>query len=110
MWPRGEVVVVQDIWRGRLWAARPVVVVDDRPVLLVLWCPVGTHRKVPVGHRDDTPVSRGERLARLLEAGEWELKDSVWDVSSLWLVREGDWYATWVSLLATGAHWGWYVN
>src|SRR5262249_59058021 len=76
----------------------------------VLWCAVGTRRRVPVGRRDDSAVSRGERLARLLFAGEWELQDSVWDVSSLWLVREGDWHATWVSFLATGAHWGWYVN
>src|SRR5437899_1839752 len=30
-WSPGEVIVVQDVWRGSLWAARPVIVVDDGP-------------------------------------------------------------------------------
>jgi hypothetical protein len=34
----------------------------------------------------------------------------VWDVSSLWIVRPGDWHAVWVSWLASGDHLGWYVN
>jgi predicted RNA-binding protein associated with RNAse of E/G family len=29
---------------------------------------------------------------------------------NLWLLREGDWHAVWVSYLDTGEHWGWYVN
>jgi len=111
MWARGDVIVVQDVWRGRLWAARPVIVVDDGSELLVLWCPIGTRRKVPVGLGGPaTAENRGERLARLLDAGDWSLEDSVWDVSSLWLVREGGWHAVWVSFLETGAHFGWYVN
>jgi predicted RNA-binding protein associated with RNAse of E/G family len=113
MWTRGDVITVQDVWRGRLWAARPVFVVDDRPDLLVLWCPIGTSRKVPAGIRVDAAEAsegRGDRLARLLAAGDWLLEDSIWDVSSLWLVREGDSYATWVSFLETGSHFGWYIN
>ena len=110
-WSPGEVIVVQDVWRARLWAARPVIVVDDGPDLLVLWSPQGTRRKVPV-----TPparseaASRGERLASSLALGDWILGDSIWDVSTLWLLREGDWHAVWVSFLETGEQWGWYVN
>ena len=112
-WSPGEVIVVQDVWRGSLWAARPVIVVDDGPDVLVLWSPKGTRRKVPVSPQSDgspEPASRGERLARLLACGEWELDDSLWDVSNLWLLRERDWHAVWVSFLDGGAHWGWYVN
>lgn len=34
----------------------------------------------------------------------------MWDVSNLWLLREGDWHAVWVSYHETGEHRGWYVN
>jgi hypothetical protein len=37
-------------------------------------------------------------------------RDAEWDVSTLVLLREGDWHAVWVSWLDTGEQWGWYVN
>jgi len=55
-------------------------------------------------------MSRPEWFADLLIRCDWNLADSVWDVSNLWLLREGDWHAVWVSYLETGEHWGWYVN
>jgi hypothetical protein len=110
-WSPGEVMVIQEIWRDRLWAARPVTVVDDAGDALLLWCPKGTVRKVPVTPASRTPPpSRPEWFADLLGRCDWDLADSVWDVSNLWLLREGDWYAIWVSYLETGEHWGWYVN
>jgi hypothetical protein len=88
-----------------------VIVVDDRPDLLVLWSPRGTCRKVPVTPPTRSEAAnRGERLARSLALGDWILGDSIWDVSTLWLLREGDWHAVWVSFLETGEQWGWYVN
>ena len=110
-WSPGDVIVVQELFDGRLWAARPVVVVDDVEDRLVLWCPKRTVRKVPV-----TPPSRpeadtrGERMARSLENGDWLFSDSAWDVSMLWLLREGDWHAVWLSFLESGKQWGWYIN
>jgi predicted RNA-binding protein associated with RNAse of E/G family len=110
-WAAGEVVVIQEVWHGRLWAARPVTVVDDKGDALALWCPKGTIRKVPVTPPTrPRPQSRPAWLADLLSSGDWLLVDSVWDVSTLWLLREGDWHAVWVSFLETGEHWGWYVN
>ena len=35
--------------------------------------------------------------------------DHEWDVSSLWLLRPGDWHALWVSWVGE-RHFGWYVN
>lgn len=110
-WSAGEVIVIQDVWRERLWTARSVIVVDDGPDLLVLWSPKGARRKVPVTPPTRTDAAnRGERLANSLALGDWILDDNDWDVSNLWLLREGDWFATWVSFLETGEQWGWYVN
>jgi len=38
-WPRGEVVVHREVWRGVPWVASPVVVVEDAPELLVTYIP-----------------------------------------------------------------------
>jgi predicted RNA-binding protein associated with RNAse of E/G family len=107
----GETVVVQEVWRGRVWAARPMRVVQDDGEFTVLWFPKGTRWKAPTSdparawHED-----RGERLAACAASGEWIFRDGEWDVSTLWLMREGDWHAVWVSWLPDGTHWGWYVN
>jgi predicted RNA-binding protein associated with RNAse of E/G family len=111
-WQTGDVVVIQEVWNGRLWSARPVVVVEDRDDELVLWCPEGTVRKVPADppERLDPSPTRGERIANRLEAGDWVLEDSAWDVSTLWLLRPEDWHAVWVSFKPGAVHWGWYLN
>ena len=94
-----------------LWAARPVIVVEDRESFLAVWCPKGTRRKVPT-----TPPTRpmegtrGERLATCLELRDWVLVDQEWDVSTLMLTDEGTMHSIWVSWLESGEHWGWYVN
>src|SRR5207248_6444394 len=46
-WTAGEQILVEEVWNGRLWSVRPVLVVDDRDNLLVLWSPKGSVRKVP---------------------------------------------------------------
>ena len=111
MWRPGETVVHQEFWRGRLWAARPLTVVEDTGDRLVLWMPQGTVRKVPTTPpgRPDPPVRKDKVIANL-DRCDWVLGEHVWDVSSLWIVRPGDWHAVWVSWLASGDHLGWYVN
>ena len=110
-WSPGEVIVLQDVYEGKLWAARPVIVVEDSAELLALWCPLGTIRKVPVAPGSiPAGMSRGEWLASALARLDWPLEDAAWDVSSLMLQREGDWHAVWLSFLESGEQWGWYVN
>lgn len=106
----GANVVVQEVWRERVWAARPMTVVDDDGDLVVLWFPKGTTWKRPTAERQIANESRGMRLARCLSVGEWVFEDARWDVSTLVLVRSGEWHAIWVSWLDDGAQWGWYVN
>jgi hypothetical protein len=111
VWEPGVTIVHQEVWRGRVWAARPLVVVEDSDERLLLWLPRGTVRKVPVtppGRRD--PESRAERIIENLERCDWTYGDHTWDVSSLWILRPGDCHAVWVSWLEGGAHLGWYVN
>ena len=64
-WAPGDVVVHQEVWRDRVWAARPLVVVEDSPERMLFWLPAGTVRKVPAtppGRRDP-----GERTARVID-------------------------------------------
>ncbi len=110
-WERGEQILVEEIWNGKLWSLRPVRVVEDRGDLLVLWSPKGTIRKVPVVPPSRLAAeTRGERLMSCLAREDWVFVDSAWDVSTLWLIQPGAMHATWVSYLDDGTHWGWYIN
>ena len=107
----GDPAVVQEVWRGRVWAAKPMTVVRDDGDLVALWLPKGTRWKAPTTPptRPREPT-RGERLATCLALGDWVHVDAAWDVATLVLVREGDWHAVWCSWLDSGEQWGWYVN
>jgi Protein of unknown function (DUF402) len=106
----GDTVVVQEVWDGRVWAARPMTVVEDA-VFVGLWFPKGTVWKRPVTPPDRAhEPDRGKRHAGLLMRGDWIFVDSCWDVSTLVLMWADEWHATWVSWLDDGVQWGWYVN
>jgi len=107
----GETVVLQEVWNDRVWAARPMRVVHDDGDRVALWFPRGTRWKAPTPPQTRTrETNRGERLANCAVRGDWVFRDAEWDVTTLSLMREGDWHALWVSWLLDGAHWGWYVN
>ena len=111
VWEPGQTVVHQEVWAGRLWAARPLTVVEDTPDRILLWIPHGTRRKIPVTppHRADPPdVNR--RTVENLVRHDWELGEHVWDVSSLWILRPDDWHSTLVSWRPDGSDLGWYIN
>jgi Protein of unknown function (DUF402) len=103
--------VLQEVWRDRVWAARPVRVVRDREGLVALWFPRRTWWKAPTTPPEREPErTRRERLANAAQHRDWVFRDAKWDVDTLMLVREGDWHGIWVSWLPTGEPWGWYVN
>jgi len=110
-WQRGDTIVLQEIWRAKLWAARPMIVVEDEVDRLALWFPQGTIWKAPTTHPSrQWHEVRGERLAECAALGEWVLRDSEWDVDTLCLLEPGVGYAIWVSWLPEFEPWGWYVN
>jgi protein associated with RNAse G/E len=110
VWSPGQTIVHQEVWRGRVWAARPLTVVRDDGDRLLLWIPEGTVRKVPVAPPGrEAPARWEDQIIESLDRGDWVYGENVWDVSTLWIVHPGDWHAVWVSWLA-GRHYGWYVN
>ena len=110
-WPPGADVVVQEIWRDRVWAAKPMKVVRDDGDFVALWLPKGTRWKAPTLHPTlPWAEDRGTRLAECAGSGRWIHRDGEWDGSTLVLMREGDWHALWISWLDSGEQWGWYVN
>jgi hypothetical protein len=107
----GQTVLVQEIWREQVWAARPMTVVRDEGDFAALWFPRGTVWKAPTTPPERLRAAdRGERLAQCALQGEWVFRDAAWDVDTLVLLRESAWHAVWVSWLPSGEHWGWYVN
>ena len=110
-WPAGTTVVVQEVWNGRVWAARPMRVVRDEGDFVALWFPKGTRWKAPTTDPARSWLEdRGARLAECAVSGEWVFRDAEWDVATLMLMRERDWHAIWISWLDSGEQWGWYVN
>ena len=107
----GETVVVQEVWRDRVWGARPMRVVDDAADRVALWFPRGTRWMAPIDDPSrEWDGDRGERLAACAAAGTWTHRELAWDVDTLVLMQPDAWHAVWVSWLPSGEHWGWYVN
>ena len=71
----GDVVVLREIWKGRVWKARPWIIVRDEPDELVLYIPPGTPTKVPPGSG--------------IPRDEWELEDKVWRREALRVTTPG---------------------
>ncbi|MEO1058415.1 MAG: DUF402 domain-containing protein, partial [Actinomycetota bacterium] len=111
MWTPGDTVIHQEVWRGRLWAARPMRVIEDTPGRILLWMPHRTRRKVPITppSRPDPP-GRHRRVIENLDRGDWAFGEHVWDVSCLWILDPAAWHSTWVSWRPDGSHLGWYIN
>ena len=111
MWEPGDVIVHQEAWRGRVWAPRPMIVVEDKADRLLLWIPQGTVRKIPATPLDRIdPSTKDARAIENLARGDWIYTDHTWEVSSLWILCPGDWHAVWISWSEPGAQLGWYVN
>lgn len=106
-----QLVVVQEVWHDRVWAARPMRVVRDDGDAVALWFPKGTMWKAPTSPPTrPRAASRGERLASALALGDWVFVDAAWNVSTLVLMQAGEAHAVWVSWLDDGSQWGWYIN
>jgi hypothetical protein len=110
-WDHGAIIVLEEVWRGKPWSARPVRVVEDRPDLIALWCPEGTPVKGPVAPWRSIARSAGPAyFVSMLTHQDWIFDDFVWPTSNLMLLRPGDWHAVWVSWSRTGDNMGWYIN
>ncbi|HZU13884.1 MAG TPA: DUF402 domain-containing protein [Chloroflexota bacterium] len=109
-WEFGRVIVLQEVWDGKLWSARPVRVVEDRPDLLALWCPEGTPVKGPSAPWRPGRSAGPAYFVAMFTHRDWGVADFVWPTTNLMLIRPGEWYGTWVSWTREGEPMGWYVN
>ncbi|MEX0834405.1 MAG: DUF402 domain-containing protein [Actinomycetota bacterium] len=64
----GDPIVLREIWKDRIWAARPVTVVEDAPEVKMFYVHAGMRWKSPAS-------PNGEWLR--LPAGDWILADRV---------------------------------
>ncbi len=70
----GQSVLVREIWQGKVWTARPEIVVQDTPELLVLYKARGTRWKQSISPDGTKPSVQSRK------SGQWQLSDAVWDI------------------------------
>ena len=99
----GTSVALREIWRGRVWSARPVTVVLDGDDLWMFYLPLGV--------RWMCPREPGGAAWHRIPHDEWELAERIWeDTHVLSFARPHDAHAT---LLFFERDWTprtWYVN
>jgi predicted RNA-binding protein associated with RNAse of E/G family len=67
-----QTIVIRDIVRGNIWAARPFLVIQDTPELLALYMPTGTIC------RHGASANGGRPVFSDLSRGNWILREEVW--------------------------------
>jgi hypothetical protein len=98
----GETIALRQTWGGRVWAARPVTVVEDAPEQTMLFVPSGTGWMAPFhdGQRLKIPQTEFE-LAPL------RYEDEIHVLSFAW---PDTWYAVLLLLRSDWSPHSWYVN
>jgi hypothetical protein len=98
----GEPFLLREVFRDRVWAARPHVVVEHRADLIAATIPAGTVTKWPAD--DDGALIRQQ-------PADWRLVDLVWEEEPLYLRlhRPGEAHST-IAFWRGGQFEGWYVN
>jgi len=100
----GDPILLREIFRGRIWVARPATVVRDDSRLIAAYLAPGMRWKRPVDS------ATGERMR--MPATSWRLQDAVWE-RSRWLQLFEPGVAHAIHLWWSVPEWrfaGWYVN
>jgi Protein of unknown function (DUF402) len=100
-WETGDVLVVRDVYRERVWAGRPYIVVRDTPSLVALYIPTGTNCRRAIG-------SDGAFLQ--IPRFDWDLGDFVTGNTVLRLWTPAASHSCFAWWEADGTFLGWYVN
>lgn len=97
----GQTVVLRNIFQGRIWEARPSIVVQDTPELRAFFMPTGT-----IWKHTDEGLRPAERAGR-----EWVLRDRNWSFGGiLRLSVPGTAYSVIRLTNADGSLYQWYIN
>ena len=65
----GDPILLREVWRDRVWTARPVIVVEDSPQLVALYIATGSTWKRPFNI---------DGMPKRIPAGDWQLRDDLW--------------------------------
>jgi predicted RNA-binding protein associated with RNAse of E/G family len=104
-------VLVQEVWDGRVWAARPMRVVEESGRVSVLWFPRGTRWRAPTSPATrPRAATRAERLSSALALEDWVFVESEWEASTLQIWPRDAWHSIWISWRPDGTRWGYYGN
>jgi hypothetical protein len=106
-WTVQAQIVLREVWRGKVWTARPVTVVQDGPELIALYVQTDTRWKLP-----RTLDGSKELLPCLLPGGDWQLADVTWTPGdTLFLIIPGEAHAVHVMWGREDRKFkGWYIN
>jgi hypothetical protein len=69
-WEAGDTVALREIWRDRVWFARPAIVVSDLPEMTML--------HVPSGIRYWMPVDEAGTYLKVY-TDDWRLEEDLWE-------------------------------
>jgi predicted RNA-binding protein associated with RNAse of E/G family len=100
-WGRGDVVVLREVWHGRIWAARPLYVVHDRPDEQAFYGVADSAWMGPVDHQG--------QLMRL-PVGEWRLVELPWGGEGILSFAWPEVAYAALAYRQEGHGAGWYVN
>ena len=100
-WKPGDRIALREIWRGRIWAARPAIVVQDADD--------GQMFFVAAGMRWMCPRDASGGWLRLPQ-DDWTLAEREWDSNALSFAWAGVAHAVLAFWERDWTHRGWYVN
>jgi hypothetical protein len=101
----GEVVALREIWRGRIWSARPAIVVRDTEPERRFFVPAGMSWMCP-----RRPDGTSLRLPESAPGSQWTLAPCDWDTNALSFAWPDVAHAVLVFWTADWIPRGWYVN
>ena len=102
----GDAIVLREVWRGRVWTARPVTVVEDRDDLLMCFVPLGSVAMMPFDH-DGRPLHAFVDIG----PGGWGTRPVAWiETNVLSFAEPGQPHAVLAFWDDAWALQGWYVN
>lgn len=97
----GQTIILRQMFCGKIWEVRPVIIERDTPELRVCYIPPGTVWKTPAEN-----ISPAERLKQ-----PWTLTDAQWGYGGmLRLTLPGLKYSVLLLRNADGSLYEWYIN
>jgi hypothetical protein len=100
-WKSGDHVVLREVWDGRIWTARPAIVVEDSPEVIALFLANGSQWKRPFD---------AQGMPKRIPAGDWTLGDDLWNNDVVRVSPPGERFSILPFRDEGGAFHFWYLN